>query len=76
MTARPWRALALLPPGAILIGVPLLNGARATVFGFPLLLAWIVGAVLLTSIVMAVIGALDRRADAAPRAADPGPPPR
>lgn len=54
--------------------MPLLNGTPATVLGFPLLLAWIVGAVVLTSIVMAVIGALDRRHEARSRSAPAAPP--
>ena len=61
MRARPYRWLALLPTAGILIGVPALNGVHRSVMGLPLLLVWIVGCVLLTSLVMAVIGALDRR---------------
>lgn len=76
MRARPHHALALLPTLMILVGVPLLNGAHGTVFGLPPLLAWIVAAVVLTSVVMAAIRALDGNAarDAAPP--DPGPDPR
>jgi hypothetical protein len=58
---RPHHALALLPALAVCIGVPLANGVHASVLGLPFLLAWIVGCVLLTSAVMAVIAALDRR---------------
>jgi hypothetical protein len=61
MRTRPYRWLALLPTAGILIGVPALNGVHHPVMGLPLLLVWIVGCVLLTSVVMAVIGALDRR---------------
>jgi hypothetical protein len=61
MRARPYHWLALLPTAGILIGVPALNGVHHPVLGLPLLLVWIVGCVLLTSVVMAVVGALDRR---------------
>jgi len=61
MRGRPYRWLALLPTAGLLIGVPLLNGVHRSVMGLPLLLVWIVGCVLSTSVVMAVIGALDRR---------------
>jgi hypothetical protein len=66
-TARPrrYRWLALIPPLAILVGVPLVNGIRGYVLGLPVLLFWIVCCVLLTSLVMAVVGALDARADRA-----------
>ncbi|HET7226787.1 MAG TPA: DUF3311 domain-containing protein [Candidatus Eisenbacteria bacterium] len=59
MRPKPRHALALLPTLMILVGVPLLNGAHGTVLGLPPLLAWIVAAVVLTSVVMAVIRALD-----------------
>jgi hypothetical protein len=60
--ARPHRWLALLPTLAICFGVPFANGVHAMVLGLPFLLAWIVGCVVLTSVVMAIIAALDRRA--------------
>jgi len=73
---RPHHLLALLPPLAMLCGVPLADHVHATVFGLPFLLFWIVACVLATSVVMAVIGALDRRAaaeaDAKPREGDRG----
>ena len=72
MRARPYRWLALLPTGGLLIGVPALNGVHRSVMGLPLLLVWIVGCVLSTSVVMAVIGALDRRHE---RGAERGAPP-
>ncbi len=62
---RRHRWLALVPPLAILVGVPIVNGLRGYVLGLPVLLFWILCCVLLTSLVMAVIGALDRRADRA-----------
>ena len=58
---RRYRWLALLPALAICVGAPLVDRLHATVAGFPLLLAWIVGCVLMTSAVMAVIAMLDRR---------------
>jgi uncharacterized membrane protein len=66
-----YRALAALPATAILVGVPFANHVRAYVLGMPFLLFWIVACVLLTSVVMAVVGALDRRRE---RSGDePGP---
>lgn len=58
---RPHHLLAVVPPAAILGGVPFANGVRTTVFGLPFLLFWIVACVLATSLVMAIVGALDRR---------------
>jgi hypothetical protein len=58
---RSHRWLALLPALAICLGAPLVDRLHASVAGVPLLLVWIVGAVLMTSVVMAVIAALDRR---------------
>ena len=60
---RPHRWLALLPALALLIGAPLANRVHRYVLGLPFLLFWIVACVLLTSLVMAVIGGLDRRHD-------------
>ncbi|HEY6867945.1 MAG TPA: DUF3311 domain-containing protein [Candidatus Eisenbacteria bacterium] len=61
--SRGYRWLAAVPALAILGGVPLANRVHAYVFGLPFLLFWIVSCVLLTSGVMFVVGALDRRAD-------------
>lgn len=58
---RAHRWLALLPALGICVGAPLVDHLHSTVAGFPLLLVWIVGCVLLTSAVMAVISALDDR---------------
>ena len=58
---RGHRWLALLPALAICGGAPLVDRLHATVAGVPLLLVWIVGCVLMTSAVMAVIAALDGR---------------
>lgn len=60
---RPFHWLAVLPALAIVAGVPFANRVHAYVLGLPFLLAWIVGCVLFTSLIMTVIGALDRRAD-------------
>jgi hypothetical protein len=58
---RGHRWLALLPALGICVGAPLVDRMHATVAGFPLLLVWIVGCVLLTSVVMALISAVDDR---------------
>ena len=55
----PHRWLAALPGLLILFGVPFANRVQARVLGMPFLLAWIVGCVLLTSLVMAIVGRLD-----------------
>ena len=61
--SRGYRWLAAVPALAILGGVPLANRVHAYVLGLPFLLFWIVSCVLLTSGVMFVVGALDRRPD-------------
>jgi len=53
------RWLATLPGLLILLGVPFANRVEPRVLGMPFLLAWIVGCVLFTSVVMAVVGGLD-----------------
>ena len=58
---RGYRWLALVPALGICVGAPLVDRLHATVAGVPLLLVWIVGCVLLTSAVMALISALDDR---------------
>lgn len=60
------RWLALLPAVLILAGVPFANRVHARVLGLPFLLFWIVGCVVLTSGVMAVVGALDARLEKRP----------
>jgi len=45
----------------ILGGVPFANHVHARVLGMPFLLAWIVGCVVLTSVIMAIVGWLDAR---------------
>lgn len=65
--------LALLPTAGILVGVPFANGVRGYVLGLPFLLFWISACVIATSAVMALLGALDRRDEAAapPSPAEP-----
>jgi hypothetical protein len=71
---RPHHLLALLPPTAILGGVPWANGIHRYVLGLPFLLFWILACVVATSAVMALVGALDRREEAsAPPPADDDP---
>ena len=64
------RWLATIPGLLILLGVPFANRVHARVLGMPFLLAWIVGCVLLTSLVMAIVGHLD--GDASTRERPPG----
>jgi dolichyl-phosphate-mannose--protein O-mannosyl transferase len=74
--SRAYRWLAVLPALGMLGGVPLVNRVHLYVLGLPFLLVWILACVLLTSAVMAVIGALDRRQEAgvAPEPAPRGEP--
>ena len=68
---RPYHALALLPALGILLGVPFANRVHASVLGLPFLLFWILVCVVLTSAVMALVGTLDRRAEAREAATRP-----
>jgi hypothetical protein len=54
-------ALALVPVLALTLGIPFANRLEPRVFGLPFLLAWIVGWILLTPVIMAVVHRLDRR---------------
>ena len=72
------RWLAVIPALLILVGVPFANRVHGLLLGLPFLLVWIVGCVVLTSPIMALVGALDAkhaaRNDApSPPAADGGP---
>jgi Protein of unknown function (DUF3311) len=58
------RWLAILPAVGMLGGVPFANRAEPYVLGLPFLLFWIVTWVLLTSAIMGIILALDRRSGA------------
>ena len=53
MTGLKW--LAALPFIAILIGTAFVNSVEPLVFGLPLVLAWLVAWVILTSVIMALI---------------------
>jgi hypothetical protein len=44
-------------------GIPFVNRATPHVFGLPPLMAWMIGWVLVTPVVMGVIFALDHRRD-------------
>ncbi|HEY6193964.1 MAG TPA: DUF3311 domain-containing protein [Candidatus Eisenbacteria bacterium] len=75
------RWLAVIPALLILVGVPFVNRVHRLVLGLPFLLLWIVGCVVLTSAIMAIVGTLDARdtarAEAAPppvESSRPGPP--
>lgn len=58
---RAYRWLAVLPTLGMLGGLPFANRVRPYVIGLPFLLAWIVGWVVVTSIIMMVIYVLDRK---------------
>ena len=60
---RAHHLLALLPVIAILGAPWFANRVEPFVLGMPFLLAWIVAWVLASSLVMAVIGILDRRTE-------------
>ena len=49
------RWLAIVPFVAMLVGVIYFNRATPFVMGMPLLLAWMVGCVILTSVIMGII---------------------
>jgi hypothetical protein len=53
------RLLAALPFIGILLGVPFVNRTEPMVLGMPLVLAWIVMWVVLTSAIMGVVYLLD-----------------
>ena len=53
------RWLAILPFLGILVGTAFVNSVEPLVFGMPLVLAWIVGWVVLGSIIMAIVYASD-----------------
>jgi hypothetical protein len=58
---RPFHWLAVIPPVALLGGIPFVNRVEPYVLGLPFLLFWIVLWVVLTSVTMGVILLLDRR---------------
>ena len=59
---RPYRLLAVVPALAILGAPWFANHLEPRILGMPYLLAWIVFWIVMTSIVMAIIGAQDTRA--------------
>ncbi len=61
---RRYRLLAVLPPLIMLGGLPYANRVRPYVLGLPFLLAWIVMWVILISLTMGLIFALDSVRDA------------
>jgi hypothetical protein len=61
---RAYHWLAVIPPIALLGGVPVANRVHTLVLGFPFLLAWIVVWVILAAGCMALLYALDHRATA------------
>ena len=58
------RWLAVIPALLILVGVPFVNRVHRLVLGLPFLLFWIVGCVVLTSAIMALVGSLDAKLEA------------
>ncbi len=58
---RAYHALALVPPVAMLGGIPFANRTEPYVLGLPFLLFWILAWVVGTSAVLALIYWLDRR---------------
>ena len=53
--------LAVLPVLGLTVGIPFADRLEPRVFGLPFLLAWIVGWILLTPLLMAIVHQLDRR---------------
>jgi hypothetical protein len=53
------RYLALLPVLAVLVGPFFLNRVTPLILGMPFLLVWLAGALVLTSLVMAVVYSVD-----------------
>jgi hypothetical protein len=53
------RLLALLPFAAMLVGPFFLNRVTPYIFGMPFLLAWLVGWIVLTAAIMALIFRFD-----------------
>ncbi len=58
---RPFHFLAIIPPVALLGGIPFVNRVEPLVLGLPFLLFWIVLWVVVTSVTMGLILLLDRR---------------
>jgi len=67
------RSLALLPFIGILAGVPFLNRVTPLIFGLPLLFAWLLLWIVLTSVIMLVIYCCDPANRAQPPDTGPRP---
>jgi len=59
---RRYHWIAIVPPVAMIAGVPFANRVHTLVLGLPFLLLWIVGCVVLAAACMALLYALDHRA--------------
>jgi hypothetical protein len=70
---HPIRWLALLPFIGILVGAPFLNRVTPLVFGLPLLLAWLLLWIVLTSVIMLIIYRCDPANRPQPPATGPRP---
>jgi len=57
---RAYHALALLPAVGMLGGLPFANRVYPLVCGLPFLMAWLVGWVIVTAAIMALVLRLDR----------------
>ncbi|PXW14624.1 DUF3311 domain-containing protein [Paraburkholderia caballeronis] len=64
------RLLAVLPFIGILFGVPFVNRTEPLILGMPLVLAWIVMWVVLTSVIMGIVYLLDPANRVPPDATD------
>jgi len=53
------RLLALIPILGVIVGAPFVNRVTPLVFGMPLVLAWMVLWLILTSVCMGIVYALD-----------------
>jgi hypothetical protein len=58
---RPYYWLAVIPSLGMLCGIPFVNRATPLIFGLPPLLAWMIGWILVTPMIMGLILTLDRR---------------
>jgi hypothetical protein len=58
---RPYYWLAVIPSLGMLIGIPFVNRPTPLVLGLPPLMAWMIGWILVTPVIMGLILTLDRR---------------
>lgn len=68
---RRYRWLAVLPAVGMLGGLPFANRVTPYVLGLPFLLFWLTAWVVLTSVTMGVVYALDERRDRTGRSREP-----